>query len=212
MNKIRVMIADDHEIVRKGLSSLLELLPDLEYLGSAVNGEDAVCKAAKLAPDVILMDLKMPVMDGVTAIRQISSSSPGIKIIALTSYIEREQVQEALQAGALGYLLKNVTAHDLAEAIRAAFRGDPTLSPEATRSLIKSATAPPTPGHDITPREQEVLALLVSGDSNQDIADKLVISPNTVKNHVSSILSKLGAATRTEAVVLALEYRLVQFH
>ena len=166
-------------------------------------------RCAELQPDVVLMDLEMPVMDGVAATRVITERFPRIRVIVLTSFRDEGLVQRALQAGAIGYLLKNVSADDLATAIRAAHAGRPTLAPEATQALVQAAARPPVPGHDLTPREREVLALMVQGLSNTAIAARLVVSPSTAKAHVSSILSKLGVTSRTEAVALAMQHHLV---
>ncbi len=212
MNKsesIRVLIVDDHTIVREGLVTLLEAFPDLTLAGEAANGQEAVKLCAEQNPDVVLMDLMMPVMDGVTAIRKILKDHPDIRILALTSFVENEMVQTALEAGAFGYLLKNISARELAEAIRAAKAGKSSLAPEATQALIKAATAPPPLGHDLTPRELEILEHLVKGLTNAQIAQQLTISPATVKNHISNILPKLDASSRTEAVALALQHKLV---
>ena len=212
MNKsesIRVLIVDDHTIVREGLVTLLEAFPDLTLAGEAANGQEAVKLCAEQNPDVVLMDLMMPVMDGVTAIRKILKDHPDIRILALTSFVENEMVQTALEAGAFGYLLKNISARELAEAIRAAKVGKSSLAPEATQALIKAATAPPPLGHDLTPRELEILEHLVKGLTNAQIAQQLTISPATVKNHISNILPKLDASSRTEAVALALQHKLV---
>jgi NarL family two-component system response regulator LiaR len=155
------------------------------------------------------MDMMMPGIDGATATQAIRQRYPQVQVIALTSFKEQDLVQRALQAGAIGYLLKDVQALELAEAIRAAYAGRPTLAPEATQALIQAATQPPQPGHDLTEREREVLALMVKGLSNNEIAGRLVVSISTVKYHVSGILSKLGAANRAEAVAMALQHRLV---
>ncbi len=155
------------------------------------------------------MDLMMPGMDGPTATRALRAHCPGTQVIALTSYKDEDLVQQALEAGAIGYLLKDVSADDLAAAIRAAHAGKSTLAPEAAQVLIQTATRPPSPGHDLTVRELEVLQLMVSGQTNPEIAASLVVSPSTVKYHVSNILSKLGAASRTEAVAVALQNNLV---
>jgi NarL family two-component system response regulator LiaR len=206
---IRVMLVDDHAVVRSGLGAFLLAYDDLELVGEAGSGEEAVRLCGELKPDVILMDLMMPVMDGAEATRLIRGSYPDIQVIALTSFKEKELVHRALEAGAIGYLLKNVSAKELANAIRAASVGQPTLAPEAAQVLVHAARGKPEPGHDLTPREREVLAQMVAGLNNPDIADKLVISRSTVKFHVSSILSKLGVSSRTEAVALAVQKKLV---
>jgi NarL family two-component system response regulator LiaR len=206
---IRVMIVDDHAVVRGGLKFFLLGFDDLELAGEAEDGEEALRLCDQLHPDVILMDMMMPGIDGATATQTIRQRYPKVQVIALTSFKEQDLVQRALQAGAIGYLLKDVQADELAEAVRAAHAGRPTLAPEATQALIQAATQPPMPGHDLTEREREVLALLVKGLSNNEIAERLVVSISTVKYHVSGILSKLGATNRAEAVALALQHRLV---
>lgn len=207
---IRVMLVDDHAVVRSGLSAFLMAFDDLELVGEAENGRQAVQRAAALQPDVILMDLVMPEMDGAAATRQIREAYPHIQVIALTSFREDALVQAALQAGAISYLLKNVSADELAHAIRAAHAGRSTLSPEAAQVLIQAATRPPAPVFELTERERDVLTWMVRGLSNNEIAAKLVVSPSTVKFHVSNILSKLGVSSRTEAVAFALQQRLVE--
>jgi len=206
---IRVLITDDHAVVRNGLSSFLSAYDDFILLGEAKNGEQAVRLCEQLHPDVVLMDLVMPGMDGATATRVIKQKYPQIQVIALTSFKEREQVQAALQAGAIGYLLKDLSAEELACAIRQAHAGKTTLAPEAAEVLIQATRQhEPQVGEDLTEREREVLARMVEGLNNQQIADKLVISLSTVKTHVSSILSKLGLNNRTEAAAFALKNKL----
>lgn len=210
---IRVMVVDDHAVVRGGLAAFLLAYDDLELVGEAANGVEALAMAERRRPDVVLMDLVMPEMDGATATRLLRERHPEIQVIVLTSFKEEDMVQGALAAGAIGYLLKNVSADELVNAIRAARMGRPTLAPEATQVLIHSATHPKHPplGHDLTERERDVLALMVTGLNNNEIAEKLVVSRSTVKYHVSNILSKLQAASRTEAVAYALQQKLVDF-
>ena len=207
--RIRVLLVDDHAVVRSGLGAFLLAFDDLELVGEASGGEEAVRLCPQVRPDVVLMDLVMPGMDGAAATRAIRQRCPRIQVIALTSFKEKELVQGALEAGAIGYLIKNISADELADAIRAAYAGKPTLAPEAAQALIRAATEPPAPGYDLTNREREVLELMVEGLNNVGIAERLVVSRSTVKFHVSSILSKLGVASRTEAVALALQHDLV---
>ena len=211
-NPIRVLIVDDHSMVRTGLATFIRTKADLELLGEARDGRQALHLCEELEPDVILMDLVMPRMDGVAATRAIRERWPQVQIIALTSFKDKDMVQDALRAGAISYLLKDVSVDELAEAIRAAHAGRPTLAPEAAQALIEVARAAdegPAPGHDLTPREREVLALMVEGLNNPQIGERLFISVTTARSHVSSIFSKLGVSNRAEAVALALRKELV---
>lgn len=207
--QIRVLLVDDHAVVRSGLGAVLMASDELELVGEAGNGEEAVRACQRLRPDVVLMDIMMPVMDGVAATREIHTRCPETKIIALTSFKEREYVEGALKAGALSYLLKNVSAEELVTAIRDAVSGQPRLSPEAAQVLIQEFKQPKAGDFDLTEREKEILKLMAEGLSNNDIAGRLVVSQSTVKFHVSNVLSKLGVTTRTEAVSMALKQRLV---
>lgn len=207
---IRVLLVDDHGMVRKGLRAYLQNQPDIEVVGEARNGREALECCERLKPDVVLMDLIMPELGGVAAIRLIHQRWPTLQVLALTSFQEKELVQDALQAGAIGYLLKNVSGEDLARAIRSAWAGRPTLAPEAVQALIQANPEQDHLGEDLTRREHEVLGLLVKGLSNPEIADRLVLSRATVKVHVSNILSKLGVSNRSEAIALAIQRRLVR--
>lgn len=206
--KIRIMLVDDHTVVRSGLSAFLSANPDMELVGEAENGEQAVVRAGLLTPDVILMDLMMPVMDGVAATRAIKKQNPQVQIIALTSFQEDELVQNALQAGAVGYLMKNVTARELAAAIRSAREGRMTLAPEAAQALVR-ASQQAQETETLTEREREVLVLMVDGLNNAEIAERLVVSLSTVKYHISNILMKLGVDNRVAAVSMAIQKKLI---
>lgn len=207
--KIKVLIVDDHAVVRSGLAAFLLSEDNLELIGEVNCGEDAVKVSAELKPDVILMDLVMPNMDGATATKVIKEKYPQIEVIALTSFPEGELVQKALEAGAISYLLKNVSSEKLAQAIRDAYHGEATLAPEAAKALIKANSQSTKLGKDLTPRELDVLELMVKGLSNKELAEQLIVSQSTIKFHVSNIISKLEAASRTEAVVLALQHNII---
>ncbi len=206
---IRVMLVDDHNVVRSGLATFLREYDDLELVGEAKNGLDALYLCRQKKPDVILMDLMMPEMDGIAAPRAIMKDYPDTKIIAMTSFEEEELVQGVLAAGAISYLLKNVTSQELVAAIRAAALGKSTLSPEAAQVLIHATRPEKQPWSDLTEREMQVLNLVVQGQSNQQIADALVISVATVKAHISNILSKLQLSSRAEAIAFAMKNKIV---
>jgi NarL family two-component system response regulator LiaR len=206
---IRVMLVDDHNVVRSGLATFLKAYEDLELVGEAKNGLEALDLCHKKQPDVILMDLLMPEMDGIAATRAILVDYPDIKIIAMTSFEDEELVHGVLAAGAISYLLKNVTSDELSKAIRAAVSGRSTLSPEAARALVQATRPTKQPLYDLTEREMEVLNLVVQGNSNQQIADAMVISVATVKAHMSNILSKLQVSSRAEAIAYAFKHKIV---
>ena len=207
-NQIRVMIVDDHGMVRRGLSAYLASEVGIDVVAEARDGQQAIQICEQDQPDVILMDLIMPELGGVAAIRIITKRWPGIRIIALTSFQEKELVQEALKAGAISYLLKNVSGPDLAEAIRDSYEGRPMLAKEAVAALIQ-AEDEDSLGKDLTLREREVLGHVCKGLTNPEIAVQLSVSRSTVKAHVSSILSKLGVSNRSEAIALAIDKKLV---
>lgn len=206
---IRVMLVDDHTMLRRGLATFLQIFDDLELVGEAADGEAAIQLCANILPDVVLMDMVMPNMDGATATRIIRQRFPGVQVIALTSFKEEGLVKAVLQAGAISYLLKDVSAEKLSQAIRAAHAGRSTLSPDATQALVHAAAQPPPPGYTLTARERVVLALMIKGLNNTEIAEKLVVSPSTIKSHVSHILAKFDATSRTEVVALAVRHHLV---
>lgn len=206
---IRVMLVDDHTMVRRGLATFLQVYDDLELVGEADDGAAAIQLCAQVQPNVVLMDMIMPEMDGVTATRTIRQQFPLVQVIALTSFKEETLVQSAIQAGAIGYLLKDISAEQLAQAIRAAHAGRSTLAQEAAQALIYSTTHSLALGHDLTERERDVLKWMVAGLNNTEIADKLFVSPSTIKTHVSHILAKLGVTSRTEAAALAVRHRLI---
>jgi len=211
-SQTHVLVVDDHTVVRNGIELSLLAFPDLGVVAQAATGEEALlyCADAETLPDVVLMDLMMPGKGGVATIQQMRAEYPQIQIIAFTSFQEGNLVEEALQAGAIGYLLKDVTIEDLAKAIRLAHRGMPILAPAAAQALVHTVVRrPPAIGQDLTERERGVLALLAEGMSNLQIAEQLVITTATVKFHTRSIRSKLGTSSRTETVALALNYHLV---
>ncbi len=206
---IRVVLVDDHPVVRNGISLFLETCEDIECVGEADGGRRAIRMCEELNPDVVLMDMVMPDISGIEATRAIRETNPEIQIIALTSFENEDSVPAMLEAGAISYLLKNVAVDEIAGAIRKAYEGKGTLSPEASQALVRSVTKPKPLGHDLTERELEVLALVVKGLNNTEIGDQLFISTSTVKNHVSNILAKLDAVTRSEAAALAVQHKLV---
>jgi NarL family two-component system response regulator LiaR len=208
MSKIQVMIVDDHAIVREGLGMLLEEETDIEVIGEASNGKEAVLRAEKLQPQVILMDLMMPEMDGIAATQAIRQKLPHCQVLVLTSFAEDQRVPDAIQAGAIGYLLKDVLKGDLLSAIHAAVRGEPTLHPEAQRQLMRQMTQPPPQNllDALTEREMDVLRLIAQGQSNKEIAASLHLTEGTVKGYVSTILGKLQVADRTQAALYAVKH------
>ena len=206
--KIRVLIVDDHEMVREGLRALLEDEPEMSVVGEARDGVEAVAEAVSLRPDVILMDLVMPHMDGIEAIRGIRKASPSSRILVLTSFADPKHVQGAIQAGALGYLLKDLERAELSRAIRAAAKGEPTLHPEAQKQLLEQVSGPGGSASRpaLTPRESDVLRLIAKGMSNKEIGSSLDLTEGTVKGYVSAVLEKLGVADRTQAALFALKH------
>jgi two-component system, NarL family, response regulator LiaR len=208
-SSIQVLLVDDHNVVRSGLATFLRTYEDLELVGEAKNGNEAVNFCHQLQPDVILMDLMMPIMDGISATRSILADYPDIKIIAMTSFDEADLVHDVLAAGAIGYLLKNITADELVKAIRDAISGRSTLSPEAARVLIQATRSLKQPANELTEREMEVLQMVAQGKSNQQIADDMVITLATVKAHVSNILAKLQVSSRSEAIAYAIKNKIV---
>lgn len=205
---IRIIVTDDHAVVRQGLRMFLELDPELEVVGEAANGAEAVQLAKELHPNVVLMDLLMPVMDGITAIGALRAETPDVEVIALTSVLEDTSVVNAVRAGATGYLLKDTNADELRRAVKAAAAGQVQLSPEAATRLMREVRSPERP-ETLTERESDVLQLLAQGQANKEIARNLSIGEKTVKTHVSNILSKLGVQSRTQAVLHAMRIGLI---
>ena len=206
---IKVMIVDDHAITRAGLKTLLSVYDDLVFVGEACNGLEALDSFGKFFPDVILMDLDMPVMDGISAIKNIKSKNPRIKFIALTSFSDKKLVRDAIKAGASGYVIKNIGPTELAETIRDCFLGKIKLAPEAMEAVIDEIQEPHYEKMQLTEQELKILKLLAKGLSNIKIAKELFISHHTVKFHISNLLSKLGASTRAEAVAIAAREKLI---
>jgi DNA-binding NarL/FixJ family response regulator len=210
--QIRVMIVDDHSVVREGIRTYLDLEERFIIVGEASNGREAADKVPALKPDVVLMDLLMPEMDGIAATRAIKQVSPDVKVIVLTSFTDDEHIMPAIEAGATGYLLKDVSAEDLAKAIEGAYLGQAQLHPEVARKLMDQVRQPrraaEQPGETLTPREMEVLRLIASGMSNKEIGRQLVMTERTVKGHVSNILGKLNLQDRTQAALYAVRHGL----
>lgn len=210
---IRVLIADDHHVVRRGLMFFLKTQKDMNIVGEATNGKEAVQLTVDMKPDVILMDLIMPVMDGIEATKRIKASNPEIQILMLTSFSDRDHVIPALKAGAAGYQLKDIEPDDLADAIRKLMRGENTLHPEATTQLEKEwepVELSPHEEHPLTPREQDVLSELTKGKSNREIASSLFVTEKTVKTHISNIFAKLHVQDRTQAALYAVKHGLTE--
>jgi NarL family two-component system response regulator LiaR len=208
-SQIRVVVVDDHELVRSGIEMSLELHDDLVLVAQAATGEAAIAVCEETQPDVVLMDLVLPGMDGAEATAEILRRVPRARVLALTSFSDPDLIERAIRAGATGYVLKNVSANELAKAVRQTNAGIPTLAPEVAEILMQAMTAPPSPGLLLTKREREVLALLAVGRTNAEIADRLVLSMSTVKSHVSSIFVKLGASGRAEVVAIAVRDHLI---
>lgn len=214
MGRIRVFLVDDHTVVRRGMRAFFELLDDIEVIGEAADGRRALDELAVLAardalPDVVLMDLVMPRLDGVAATTEIRGLYPHVDVVALTSFSEAERVHAALAAGAAGYLLKDADADEVVAAVRAAYRGEVHLDPAVARTLTRSLVAPEQTATSLTPREREILVLVAQGKSNRDIANTLVISERTARTHVSNVLTKLGLASRTQAALWAVREGMV---
>lgn len=209
VERIRIVVVDDHPLVRSGLEAMMLMFADLDLVGSADSGTEAVNVCERLQPDVVLMDLVMPGMNGVAATTEICRRCPSTRVLALTSFEDEELMFAALRAGAIGYLLKNILAADLAAAIREAHAGRSVMAPEVIQALVRSVSGPPKVGHNLTAREREILALVTEGFTNSEIAARLVLSRSTVKTHVSHVIRKLDASTRTEAATVASRLHLV---
>lgn len=209
-NPIRVMTVDDHEIMRGGIHFVLLAFDDLELVAEARSGEEALRLCGSASPDVVLMDLKMPKMDGIATTKAMKEQCPNVQVVVLTSFHDTELVQQAMNVGAIGYLLKDASKEEIAGAIRAAKNGQVTLSPDAARDLVQDAKPEAQLENDLTEREQEILVLLAKGLNNNEIAKQLSRSPHTIRHHVSQILAKLGAANRAEAVAVAAQHGLIR--
>ncbi len=207
-NRIQILVVDDHAMVRRGLAVFLHAFSDLELIGEAASGEEALELCRQTQPDVVLMDMMMPGMDGVMTTQAIRAAYPDIQVIALTSFSQEGLINAALQAGAIGYLFKDVSAEELAEAVRSAASGHSALAREALRVLVSRTAAPPGPTFDLTETERKVLSLICRGLNNAEIAERLGVSRSTIKTHVSNILSKMDVRSRVEAVTLALQHGL----
>jgi NarL family two-component system response regulator LiaR len=206
---IKVLIVDDHPLVRQGIKTLLDVYDDIEVIGEAENGREALEMCEKCKPDIVLMDLIMPGVNGIEATKEIVKNWSYIKVVTLTSFVDKKLIEDSLRAGAIGYVLKNISGDKLVVTIRDADKGKSTLSSEASDFLISNIKKPPVADYQLTSQEKNILACLVEGLSNKKIAQKLVLSLSTVKFHVSNILNKLGASSRTEAVSLAIKNKLV---
>jgi len=207
---IKVLVVDDHPLVRQGINVLLDTYDDIAVVGEAENGRKSVEMCKNYKPDIVLMDLIMPEVNGVEATRRILKDNPSVKVVILTSYIDKKLIEDSLKAGATGYVLKNISGDNLVETIRNAYKGKSTLSSEASDFLISNLKNPPSAEYDLTSQEKKIIACLIDGLSNKKIAQKLVLSLSTVKFHVGNILSKLGASSRTEAVSIAIKNKTLQ--
>ncbi len=207
---IKVLIVDDHPLVRHGINTLLQVYDDIEVVGEAENGREALEMCEKCKPDIVLMDLIMPEINGIEATRNILKNWSSIKVVTLTSFIDKKLIEDSLKAGAIGYVLKNISGENLVAAIRDADKGKSTLSSEASDFLISNLKNPPVIEYRLTSQEKNIMAYLVEGLSNKKITQKMVLSLSTVKFHVSNILNKLGASSRAEAISIALKNKLIE--